>query len=134
MTNTIAARFASAPRSTRLSLAGLVVGILGLVVQWIADPAKFSGFPPGIAVIAVAAVLVVVTAGRWWAPVFSVLISLWIVLGGLAAGKLTDNLTSGDAGTVAGNALMTLGLAFAAVTGVVAMVAGRRMPEEAVAR
>lgn len=124
--STIAARLSSAPRSTKLSLSGLAVGVLGLVVQWIADPAKFSGFPPGIIFIAVCAALVVVASGRWWAPVFSVLISLWIVLGGWAAGMLTANLLSGDAGTVAGNVVMALGLAFAAVTGVVAMLAGRR--------
>jgi hypothetical protein len=112
--STIAARFSAAPKSTKLSLSGLAVGVLGLVVQWTADPEKFGGFPPGIIFIAVCAALVVVASGRWWAPVFSVLISLWIVLGGLAAGKLTANLLSGDAGTVAGNVVMTLGLAFAA--------------------
>ena len=124
--STIAARFSSTPMSTKLSLSGLAVGVLGLVVQWIADPAKFPGFPPGIVFIAVCAALVVVASGRWWAPVFSVLISLWIVLGGWAAGMLTANLLSGDAGTVAGNVVMSLGLAFAAVTGVVAMLGARR--------
>lgn len=123
--STIAARFSSTPMSTKLSLSGLAVGVLGLVVQWIADPAKFPGFPPGIVFIAVCAALVVAASGRWWAPVFSVLISLWIVLGGWAAGMLTANLLSGDAGTVAGNVVMSLGLVFAAVTGVVAMFAGR---------
>jgi hypothetical protein len=132
--STIAARFSSAPKSTKLSLSGLAVGVLGLIVQWIADPDKFGGFPPGIIFIAVCAALVVVASGRWWAPVFSVLISLWIIFGGLAAGKLTANLLSGDAGTVAGNAVMSLGLAFAAVTGVVAMIAGRRARGDAVAR
>jgi hypothetical protein len=132
--STIAARFSATPTSTKLSLCGLAVGILGLIVQWIADPAKFGGFPPGIIVIAVCAALVVVASGRWWAPVFSVLISLWIVLGGWAAGKLTPNLVSADAGTVAGNVVMTLGLAFAAVTGIVAMAAGRRARKDPVAR
>jgi hypothetical protein len=132
--STIAARFSSAPRSTKLSLSGLAVGILGLVVQWIADPDKFGGFPPGIIIVAACAALVVVTAGRWWAPIFSVLISLWIVLGGWAAGQLTPNFRSGNAGTVAGTAVMTLGLAFAAVTGVVAMLAARRTRETAPSR
>lgn len=116
------ARMAAAPRSTRLSLWGLAVGILGLVIQWIAEPGKFYPFPPGIIFIVVFGALVVFTARRWWAPVFSVLISLWIVLGGLAAGQLTPNLVSSNAGTVAGNVVMSLGLAFAAVTGVVAML------------
>jgi hypothetical protein len=124
--STIAARFSATPRSTKLSLSGLAVGVLGLIVQWVADPAKFPGLPPGIVFIAGCAALVVAASGRWWAPVFSVLISLWILLGGLAAGMLTANLLSGDAGTVAGNAVMSLGLAFAAVTGAVAMLAARR--------
>lgn len=69
-----------------------------------------------------------------WAPVFSVLISLWITLGGLAAGKMTPNFRSGEVGTVVGTAVMSLGLAFAAVTGIVARVAGRRARADAVAR
>jgi hypothetical protein len=133
MMRTIMARFWAAPKSTKLSLAGLAVAVLGLIVQWIADPEKFPGFPPGIILIAVCAALVVVTSGRWWAPVFSVLISLWIIWGGWMGGQLTANLLSGDAGTVAGNTVMVLGLAFAAVTGVVAMFAGWRARADAVA-
>ena len=122
----IMTRVAAAPKSTSLSLWGLAVGVLGLVIQWIADPAKFNPFPPGIAFIVVFGALVVFTLRFWWAPVFSVLISLWIVLGGWAAGQLMPNLRSGDAGTVAGNVVMSLGLAFAAVTGIVAMIAAWR--------
>ncbi|MGA5300071.1 hypothetical protein ACPCHT_09100 [Nucisporomicrobium flavum] len=122
---TIAERFTATPSATKMSLSGLAVGVAGLVVQWIADPAEFPGFPPGIGFIAVCAALVV-AAGRWWAPIFSVLISFWIVLGGWAAGVLVPNLRSDNAGTVVGNAVMTAGLVFAAVTGIVAMIAGRR--------
>jgi hypothetical protein len=123
---TIVARFSSAPKTLKLSLSGLAVGALGLIIQWAANPAKFHGFPPGILFIAGCAALVVLASGRWWAPVFSVLISLWIVFGGLAAGLLLPNFRSNNAGTVAGNAIMTLGLLFAAVTGIVAMLAARR--------
>ena len=103
----VGARLAATPNTTKLSLSGLAAGIAGLVVQWIADPVKFPAFPPGIAFLAVSAALVVVARGRWWAPVFSVLISLWIVLGGWAAGLLIPNFRSPNAGTVAGNAVMT---------------------------
>lgn len=130
---TIMVRFESAPKSTKRSLAGLAVAVLGLLIQWIVDPGKFPVFPPGIIFIVACAALVVVASGRWWAPVFSVLISVWIVFGGLAAGQLTANFRSGDAGTIAGNLIMSLGLAFAAVTGVVAMIVGRRAREDAVA-
>jgi hypothetical protein len=119
-------RLVATRRYTRLSLWGLAVGILGLVIQWIAEPAKFFPFPPGILFIAGFGALVMFAGRRWWAPVFAVLISAWIVLGGLAAGKLTPNLVSPSVGTVAGTAVMTLGLAFAAVTGVVAMLTARQ--------
>jgi hypothetical protein len=112
--------------SFRLALAGLAVGILGLVVQWIADPAKFGGFPPGIAVIAVCGLLVVLLRRRWWSPIFAVLVSLWIVFGGWAAGKLMPNFGSDNAGTVTGTAVMVLGLLTAAITGIIAMVTRRR--------
>lgn len=118
----------------KLTLSGLAVGIAGLIVQWIADPGKFGGFPPGIYIIAACAVLVVVTSRRWWAPVFAVLISLWIVFGGWAAGKLIPNFRSDDIGTVVGNAVMTAGLLFAAVTGIRAMLAARRSRTTAPAR
>jgi hypothetical protein len=124
--STIVTKVSAAPRTARWSLWGLAMGILGLVIQWIAEPAKFNPFPPGIIFILVAGVLVVLTVRRWWAPVFAVLISLWIVFGGLAAGKLTPNLTSNNVGTVAGNVVMVVGLAFAAVAGIVAMVTALR--------
>jgi hypothetical protein len=110
----------------RLSLCGLAIGVLGLIIQWIADPAKFFPFPPGIVFIVVFGALVVFTVRHWWAPVFAVLISLWIVFGGLAAGQLTSNLASGEMGTIAGNVVMSLGLLFAAVTGVAAMIGARQ--------
>jgi len=69
-------------------------------------------------------VLVLLTVRYWWAPVFAVLIALWIDGGGGAAGQVTPNLRSGDVGTVAGNVGMWFGLAFAAVTGIVAMIGG----------
>ncbi|GAA3456054.1 hypothetical protein [Dactylosporangium matsuzakiense] len=112
---------------TTLSLVGLAVGILGLVVQWIAEPSKFPGFPPGIAFIAVFGALSAILARRFrWAPIFAVLISLWIVVGGTAAGQMLPNYRSDNLGTVIGTAVMTLGLLFAAVTGVLAMAARRR--------
>ena len=121
-------------RASLVAFAGLLAGILGLVVQWIADPAKFAKgaatfgvvFPPGIAFILVAGVLSLVTARWWWHPVFAVLISFWIVVGGALAGQLTPNLVSHNIGTVTGNVVMTLGLIAAMIAGVVSMVRGIR--------
>jgi len=113
-------------RSTLITMAGLVIGIVGLIVQWIADPAKFGGFPPGIAFIAGAGVLTLVTARWWWHAVFAVLIGIWIVGVGSLANQLQPNLVSHNAGTVAGNVVMALGLALGVVAGVASLVSARR--------
>ncbi|WP_069167843.1 hypothetical protein [Nocardia altamirensis] len=119
-------RLTTAPRNTKMALAGLAIGILGLLIQWIADPPKFGIFPPGILVIAVCGALVAFGARWWWTPIFATAIGIWIVIGGFLSGQLTENLASGDLGTIIGNIVMCLGLLLAAVTGVLAMIEGRR--------
>jgi hypothetical protein len=122
-------------RRTFLTLAGLLVGIAGLVVQWIADPAKFAAardtfglpFPPGIAFIVAAGVLVLVTARWWWHAVFGALIGLWIVGAGSLANQLQPNFVSPNPGTVAGTVVMATGLVFGTVTGVLSMVSAFRV-------
>lgn len=104
------------------TLAGLVVGIAGLGVQWAVDPAKFNPFPPGIGFIAAFGLLTLLTRKRWWSPAFAVAIAGWVVFGGLAANKLLPNLRSHNFGTVAGTVIMTLGLLAAAAIGVIAIV------------
>ena len=120
-------------RATFVAFAGLLLGIVGLLVQWAADPAKFTKgeqpfgvtIPPGILFIAAAGLLMLLTA-RWrWHPVFGVLISFWIVVGGGLAGQLTPNLFSSNPGTVVGNVVMVGGLLTALVAGVVSMVMRR---------
>ena len=121
-------------RPTLVTFGGLLLGILGLVIQWIAQPAKFAGaegtfgisFPPGIAVILVFGLVTLCTARWWWHPLFAVFISFWIVGVGSIADKLQPNLTSHNPGTVAGNAVMAVGLLLAFVAGIVSAVAGRR--------
>lgn len=121
-------------RGTVLSFAGLLAGIVGLIVQWVADPAKFADgsrsfgitFPPGILFILACGVLMLATSRWWWHPVFAVLIAFWIVVVGSIADQLEPNLVSHNPGTVIGNVVMSLGLLFAAVTGVSAMVTARR--------
>jgi hypothetical protein len=113
-------------RGTVVSFAGLLTGIAGLVIQWIANPARFGGFPPGIAFIAGAGLLALATSRWWWHPVFGVLISLWIVVGGAMADQMQPNLVSSNLGTVAGTVVMALGLIVAAIAGVVSMITARR--------
>ena len=121
-------------RNTLLAFAGLAVAIVGLLVQWAADPGKFSAaqgffglaFPPGILFIVVAAALTAVTARWWWHAVFSVVIAFWIAGVGGISGQLTPNLFSSNPGTSAGNAVMTAGLLVAFVAGIASMVRARR--------
>jgi hypothetical protein len=121
-------------RGTLVTFGGLLVGIVGLIIQWIADPAKFSGaegtfgisFPPGIAFILVFGLLTLGTARWWWHAAFAVLISFWIVGAGSMAGKMQPNFTSHNLGTVGGTAVMAVGLALAFVAGIVSMRKARR--------
>ena len=122
-------------RSTLIAFAGLLVGIIGLLIQWAADPAKFangeksfgfSAFPPGILFIVGAGLLMLATSRWWWHPVFGVLIAFWIVVVGALANQLTPNLFSHNLGTVAGNVVMVGGLVTAGVAGVIGMVRTRR--------
>ena len=124
-------------RATLITFAGLLVGILGLLIQWAANPARFAAgeqpfgiaFPPGILFILAAGLLTLATARWWWHPVFAVLIAFWIVVVGGLANQLMPNLLSHNPGTVAGNVVMSLGLIVAGVAGVASMVTtlrGRR--------
>lgn len=127
-------RLTSLNRSTLVSMGGLLVGIVGLIVQWIAVPAKFSGaegtfgisFPPGIAFIAAFGLLTLLTARWWWHGVFGAFIAFWIVGVGSMADQLQPNLFSDNPGTVAGNVVMSAGLIVAFAAGLVSAVTGRR--------
>ena len=119
--------------TTKQVRTGLGIGIIGLLIQWIADPSKFDGanktfglpFPPGILFVAGFGLLSFLTR-RWrWHPIFAVLIAFWIVVGGALADKLQPNLTSSNVGTVLGNVVMVIGLAITFCTGLYGMV-GRR--------
>ena len=122
-------------RRTLLSLAGLLVGVAGLAVQYFADPARFEHtLPPGILFILAFGVLTVLTARWWWHGVFAALIAFWIVGAGALAGKLTPNLTSHNAGTVAGTAVMSVGLVFAFAAAVTSMITARRTRRTAAPR
>ncbi|MFF1819079.1 hypothetical protein ACFVWG_17390 [Kribbella sp. NPDC058245] len=120
-------------RLTLVALAGLLVGVAGLVIQWIADPGKFSealpplgvAFPPGIAFIVLAGVLAVLTSRWWWHPVFAVLIAFWIAGVGTLAGQLTPNLVSDNFGTVAGTSVMTAGLMATFIAGIRSAITAR---------
>ncbi|SFW87031.1 hypothetical protein [Amycolatopsis australiensis] len=121
-------------RNTLLAFAGMLVGITGLLVQWAANPAKFSAaqgffglaFPPGILFIVLAGLLMLATARWCWHSVFGAFIAFWIVGVGGISGQLAPNLVSSNPGTVAGNVVMSAGLILAFGAGIASMVHARR--------
>ncbi|MEU8689877.1 hypothetical protein [Streptomyces sp. NPDC048665] len=127
-------RLPAMSRSTLITFGGMLVGIMGLIIQWIADPSKFSEaggtfgipFPPGILFIVGFGLLSLLTARWWWHPVFAVLIAFWIVGAGSMADKLQPNLVSDNDGTVAGTVIMAVGLIVAFSAGLVSMFTARR--------
>jgi hypothetical protein len=127
-------RFLRFSRASQLALAGMLIGIAGLIIQTIADPAKFAeaegqfrfSFPPGILFILAAAALMIATNRWWWHPIFGVLIAVWIVGLGTLAGKLTPNLVSPNLGTVIGTIVMAAGLVLTALAGLYSMIAALR--------
>ena len=122
----IATRLTTASKYTKSTLVGLATGVVGLIIQWIAVPSKFPAFPPGIVVLVVCGVLVAVGIRWWWTPIFAVLMAIWIIVGGIIGQELVDNLSSGQLGTITGNVVMCLGLVTAAISGILAMIAGHR--------
>ena len=115
-------------RDLAVIMAGLAVGGCGLIIQWIAAPETFAGFgfPPGFVYIAVAGLIVWFDRRSAWSPAAAVGLAVWIVVGGIAGGNLIDNFTSPNIGVVLANVVLTVGLALAAVAGVVAIVHNRR--------
>lgn len=109
-----------------LTLTGVGIGMVGIVLQYIAMPALFGGFPPGLYFLAAAALLVVLFR-RWsWSPLFAVLLAAWITFGGISGGQMAKNLSSGNGLLAVGAVVLQLGLALAIVAGIVAIVGNVR--------
>lgn len=112
------------PRSRAIvaTLAGLLVGIIGILMQYAVTPEKFPGFPPGVYVIGGCGVLVWLLQRLSWGPLPAILVTLQIiVLGGFIQGELTKNLQSSNMMTVIANLVLLVGMVFASVAAVVAI-------------
>jgi hypothetical protein len=118
------------------TLGGLAVGVLGLLIQWVAAPELFGafGFPPGIVYVLAAGGIVWLDRRAVWSPIAAICLALWIVIGGLAGGNLTNNLASPNPGVVIGNVVMSVGLLAAAMAGGFAITANRRAGHEPLPR
>ncbi|MFK8843978.1 hypothetical protein [Streptomyces sp. Ac-502] len=116
----------SIPPATVGTIGGQVLAAAGIMVQWLAEPALFPGFPPGLIYIGAAAVIVWWDRRTPWSPLAAVLLSLWITVGGLVGGQLAANLGSANSALAAGNAVMLLGLVSSSVAAVFAIRHNRR--------
>ncbi|HEX4223281.1 MAG TPA: hypothetical protein VHZ97_13020 [Pseudonocardiaceae bacterium] len=108
------------------TIAGLLLAVIALLIEWQSAPQFFPGFPPGVVYVAGAAVIVLLDRRSPWSPASAILLSAFITIGGTAGGDMTRDLAAGNTGLTIGVWLMNAGLGLAVVAGIVAIVIGRR--------
>jgi hypothetical protein len=114
------------------TIAGLLVGALGISILW-ATGQEFPFYPPpGIVILLAGALFVGLTSWRW-TPAVGAFLGFFVTVGFLVEGVLRgigfDNLT-GDAGTgrALGQGIQLVGVVTALVAGVIATRANCRKP------
>ncbi len=123
-----AQRSMSAPRAA--TVAGLVVGALGIAILWAAGVAFPFLIPPGIppgVVILMAGALFVGLSSRRWAPGVGAFLGLFVFVGFLISPTGLTNLF-GRAGTsvAIGQGIQVIGVLTALIAGVIATRANER--------
>jgi hypothetical protein len=120
----------SSSRPRAATMAGLVVGALGIAILW-ASGVEFPIYPPpGIIVLVVGTVFVAL--GRWsWTPAVGAFLGLFVTVGFLISPTGLSNL-AGEAGTsvAIGQGTQVIGVVTALIAGVVATRANYRQPPE----
>ena len=106
--------------AAKLNVAGLVVAAAGIVIQ-IASGADYPTVPPGLLILLVAAALVALGA-RWrWTTIVGVIVSLFLLLGGVLAPQAREQLGDpGQVGVFIGTVIQLMALVVALVAGVAA--------------
>jgi hypothetical protein len=118
----------SSSRSRATTMAGLVVGALGIAILW-ASGVEFPIYPPpGIIILAVGAVFVAFR--RWsWTPAVGAFLGLFVTIGFLASPDGLSNLAGGAGTSVAiGQGIQVIGVVAALIAGVVATRANCQQP------
>jgi hypothetical protein len=108
----------------RIDAAALLLAILGMIVQ-IASGVKYPTVPPGIVILAAAALLVAFVP---WPPLrlLGVLVPLFILVGGIISTTGRTNLSHTDPfGPFAGTLIQFVGLAIGVVAGLAAVAEWR---------
>lgn len=116
----------SSPRPRKATLAGLVVGALGIGILW-ASGVEFPIYPPpGIIILAAGAAFVAL--GRWpWTPAVGAFLGLFVTVGFLISPTGLSNLAGeAGAGVAIGQAVQVVGVVTALIAGVVATRANYR--------
>lgn len=114
----------SSIRSRAVLVAGLLTGALGIALLWAGGVDFPVAVPPGLVILAVAAILVATIRNRWTAAL-GCLVGLFVFVGFLLSGTGFD-IIGGSQGAlpVVGQLVEVLGVAVAAVSG--ALLAARR--------
>jgi hypothetical protein len=108
----------------RINAAALLLAILGMIVQ-IASGVKYPTVPPGIVLLAAAALLVTFVP---WRPLrlLGVLVPLFILVGGIISTTGRTNLSHTDPfGPFIGTVIQFAGLALGVVAGLAAVLEWR---------
>jgi hypothetical protein len=122
-------RMQNSPSMTRAAtVAGLVVGALGIGVLW-ASGVKFPiGIPPGIVVLLVGAVVVGLAPWRW-APGVGAFFGLFVIVGFLISPTGIPNFLGRHGTSIAvGTWIQLAGVLTALVAGVIATLNNYRRP------
>jgi hypothetical protein len=120
----------SSSRPRAATMAGLMVGALGIAILW-ASGVEFPIYPPpGIFVLVVGTVFVAL--GLWsWTPAVGAFLGLFVTVGFLISPTGLSNLV-GEAGTsvAIGQGVQVIGVVTALIAGVVATRANYRAAPE----
>ena len=103
-----------------LTVAGLLAAAAGIVIQ-IASGADYPTIPPGLVILLAAAGLVALAA-RWrWTTIVGVIVSLFLLVGGVLAPQAREQLSDPtQVGIFIGTLIQLLALVVALLAGVAA--------------
>lgn len=111
-----------------ITIAGLVLGAIGIAILWASGQAFPFYPPPGIIILLVGAV--VVSVAKWrWVPLLGVALGLFVVIGALVSPNGIPNLFGRSGPAIAvGQGVQGIGVLVAVIAGVVATRANYRGP------
>jgi hypothetical protein len=119
-----AQRTLSEPRA--LTVAGLVVGALGIAILWASGVIDFPFYPPPGMIILVAGAIFVGLAPWRWTPAIGAFLGLFLTVGFLASGGLANLFGRNGTMVAIGILIQMLGVLTALIVGVRATRANYR--------